>query len=547
MSILMNIATPTNQSSSQVLNIAVGTGAQNPSQGQTKTTSNDFAALIATLLGLNKPEQAAEKPLGTTEENAKQSLENITATLGANSAIDLAQITNISGLPNEQQNGLTALSDLLKSLEMIGKALENGQEVDPKLIDKSIAAINVLAAQLNSIVPTPIGSSIVAATGIYQSLNTNSQTELASLALQGINSANSQSTSNLAQTQNPINLAAKDIVSTLQQFAQNLSDASPKLSQEINTLINKFTNGANNPNNISNQSANSSTNQTMSLQAALAQTGLTKLATSNSKPDSNSANNRSSVDLAPQSLAPKTGANNNLTTVISPKSLNVNADSNQQLSNSVTSQAGNSNILIAQNASKASISSQVAKLDGLAQSEPILAVQSNGQPALITGSPASIKPATALFQQPTQNLNLPHIAYEFASNVKAGNSRFQIQLNPPEMGRIDVRMEIDKSGALNARLTVERVETLDLLQRDARALERALSQAGLDSSKTNLEFSLKDNPFAKNDNGFDDGHESFDEAQAENEIETDIDIINQMPNTIIHRGTATLGGLNMTA
>ncbi len=537
MSILMNIATPSNQSSSQVLGqsagIALVAGAQNSSQNQTKTTSNDFAALIATLLGLNKPEQVAEKPLGTTEEKAKQSLENITATLGANSAIDLAQITNITGLPNEQQNGLTALSDLLKSLEMIGKALENGQEIDPKLIDKSIAAINILAAQLNSIAPTPVGSSVVAATGIYQSLNTNSQTGIASLALQGINSPNSQTATvnNVAQTQNPINLAAKDIVSTLQQFAQNLSDASPKLSQEINTLINKFTN----------QNANSSTNQTVSLQAALAQTGLTKLA------DRNSANNRSSIDLAPQSIAPKTGASNNLMTVISPKNVNVNADNNQQLSNSVTSQTGNSNILIAQNYSKASISSQAAKLDGLAQSEPILAVQSNGQAALITGSPASIKPATTLFQQPAQNLNLPHIAYEFASNIKAGNSRFQIQLNPPEMGRIDVRMEIDKSGALNARLTVERVETLDLLQRDARALERALSQAGLDSSKTNLEFSLKDNPFAKNDNGFGNEHENFDEAQAENEIETDIDIINQMPNTIIHRGTATLGGLNMTA
>ena len=46
---------------------------------------------------------------------------------------------------------------------------------------------------------------------------------------------------------------------------------------------------------------------------------------------------------------------------------------------------------------------------------------------------------------------------------------------------------------LNARLIVEKAETLDLMQRDQRGLEKALHQAGLDSSKTNLEFSLKQN------------------------------------------------------
>ena len=46
-------------------------------------------------------------------------------------------------------------------------------------------------------------------------------------------------------------------------------------------------------------------------------------------------------------------------------------------------------------------------------------------------------------------------------------------------------------------MTVERPETLDLMQRDQRALQQALQQAGLDSSKTNLEFSLRQNPFSQ--------------------------------------------------
>jgi flagellar hook-length control protein FliK len=100
------------------------------------------------------------------------------------------------------------------------------------------------------------------------------------------------------------------------------------------------------------------------------------------------------------------------------------------------------------------------------------------------------------YQTSQQQLNLPQIAFELARQMDGGNTRFQIRLDPPELGRIDVRLEIDQGGQVNARLTVEKAETLDLMQRDQRALERALQQAGIDQNKTNLEFSLKQNPFA---------------------------------------------------
>ncbi len=77
-----------------------------------------------------------------------------------------------------------------------------------------------------------------------------------------------------------------------------------------------------------------------------------------------------------------------------------------------------------------------------------------------------------------------------------GQSRFTIRIDPPELGRVDVKMHVDASGNVNARLSVERSETLDMFQRDRGSLEKALTQAGVDGSKTNLEFSLKQNPFA---------------------------------------------------
>jgi len=74
----------------------------------------------------------------------------------------------------------------------------------------------------------------------------------------------------------------------------------------------------------------------------------------------------------------------------------------------------------------------------------------------------------------------------------AGSSEFQIRLDPAELGRIDVKLAIDKArGTVTTHLVVERPETLAMLQRDAGQLQQALSQAGLDPSAGGLNLSLR--------------------------------------------------------
>lgn len=113
------------------------------------------------------------------------------------------------------------------------------------------------------------------------------------------------------------------------------------------------------------------------------------------------------------------------------------------------------------------------------------------QPQQVQPSGATVRPEAAAYQRPEPQINLPHIAAEISRHVLNGVNRFEIRLNPPELGRIDVRLEVDQNGNVMARLAVEKSETLDLMQRDQRTLERALADAGLDASKTDLEFSLK--------------------------------------------------------
>ncbi|HHG90180.1 MAG TPA: flagellar hook-length control protein FliK, partial [Devosia sp.] len=182
-------------------------------------------------------------------------------------------------------------------------------------------------------------------------------------------------------------------------------------------------------------------------------------------------------------------------------------------------------------------------------SDPALSAQTPGQSAapLSQSSPAINTPAS--FTSTLQNayaqaqINMPNMAVEIARNFAAGNNRFQIRMDPPELGRIDVRLNIDENGTLRARLAVERPETLDLLQRDARALERALADIGFEGTRTNLEFSLKQNPFAGEDSP--DNHtpgNNSDPVDANKPADPEAGMV-----TAIYRGNISPGGLDLLA
>ncbi|WP_207456730.1 flagellar hook-length control protein FliK [Azospirillum sp. SYSU D00513] len=82
-------------------------------------------------------------------------------------------------------------------------------------------------------------------------------------------------------------------------------------------------------------------------------------------------------------------------------------------------------------------------------------------------------------------------------NVKDGNDQFTINLRPVELGQIDIRLEFGADGRVSAMVAVEKAQTLELLQRDSRNLERALQDAGLQTDSNSLNFSLRGegNPF----------------------------------------------------
>lgn len=103
---------------------------------------------------------------------------------------------------------------------------------------------------------------------------------------------------------------------------------------------------------------------------------------------------------------------------------------------------------------------------------------------LITQSQSAGQPHPATQQVAVQIQKL-------ASAKSSGEKTMMLRLDPPDMGRVEIKMTLDKNNKMRAVLTAEKPETYLMLQRDSHNLERALQDVGIDS-EDGLRFELAD-------------------------------------------------------
>jgi flagellar hook-length control protein FliK len=125
-----------------------------------------------------------------------------------------------------------------------------------------------------------------------------------------------------------------------------------------------------------------------------------------------------------------------------------------------------------------------------------LTASANATPPAVNAAPAA---ASAQIAAP-YTVPVAGLAVEIVARARDGQNRFEIRLDPPELGRVDVHLRVDRDGNVSSRLIVERSETLDLLRRDAPSLERALQNAGLKTGEQGLQFSLRDQMLGREHN-----------------------------------------------
>jgi flagellar hook-length control protein FliK len=108
---------------------------------------------------------------------------------------------------------------------------------------------------------------------------------------------------------------------------------------------------------------------------------------------------------------------------------------------------------------------------------------------LVRDAPVQHVPVTAARAEAVASLRA--LPLELGLQILRGNKEFTVRLDPAELGKVEVKLSTDEEGVVQAKLTVDRVDTLYLLQRDARTLERAFDQAGLKTSPDALQFQLR--------------------------------------------------------
>jgi hypothetical protein len=113
---------------------------------------------------------------------------------------------------------------------------------------------------------------------------------------------------------------------------------------------------------------------------------------------------------------------------------------------------------------------------------------------------------------------IDQVQFQVKTALNNGDSKITIQLNPPELGKLDVKLEISADGkASGITITATNQSTLDLLQRDTQGLTRALNDAGLTTDSSNLNFSLGGGQQNQTQSGSQQAATTYQQAQPDEE------------------------------
>ncbi len=124
--------------------------------------------------------------------------------------------------------------------------------------------------------------------------------------------------------------------------------------------------------------------------------------------------------------------------------------------------------------------------------------------------PAADPSASTMSQTAVQTLSA--LSMQISKRLDDGNTRFDVELHPADLGRVDVSMTIDRDGTVNAHLNFDTPITAAAFGTHEAELRQQLSQAGVNVEGGSLTFSSRhdgDNGAASSgggQNGFANSH-----------------------------------------
>jgi flagellar hook-length control protein FliK len=102
------------------------------------------------------------------------------------------------------------------------------------------------------------------------------------------------------------------------------------------------------------------------------------------------------------------------------------------------------------------------------------------------------------------------VAREIVRRFDGESTRFEVRMDPPELGRVEVRLEVSRDHRVTAMVAADTPQALSELVRHARDLEQSLQSAGLELSEDGLSFDLRQSREDAQDAGAEDRRRNAD-------------------------------------
>lgn len=152
------------------------------------------------------------------------------------------------------------------------------------------------------------------------------------------------------------------------------------------------------------------------------------------------------------------------------------------------------------------------------------------QPPLGEGTSAQAQAPTAAREAVGSQLSratieaTAQIAAQILRRLEGRSTRFEMALTPDELGRVDVKLDIDSEGRLNARLAFDNPAAATDLRGRADELRRQLEDAGFHLAEDAFEFADRDSGSSAFDRGQDARNGSSRAFAAASRLNSEIDV-----------------------
>ena len=164
-------------------------------------------------------------------------------------------------------------------------------------------------------------------------------------------------------------------------------------------------------------------------------------------------------------------------------------------------------------------------------------------PAPATAELRPAPPAQALPVRSTPE-TVAALAVQTARKLDDGVTRFDLELNPLGLGRVDVRLEIDSSGRIRAAFTFETSHSARELSRRAEDLQRSLETSGFNLSG-GLSFDVAGDRAQGRSSGWSDARDGRDQPASPPEREAHADTLPPPSSPLAGRGLSLRAGVDI--